>query len=82
MVSISAKITEIEDRGETVEFILTEHEGSFFTQSGNIKIVCDRQATIDLNAVVRGRKVKGGSMVASARTLLQNTVVELKFNPK
>ena len=82
MKSIKAKITAVAERGDIVELVLAEHEAGFFSSSGTMKIVCNRQATIDLNQVVSGMKAKGGSISGRARGLLEGTTIQLIFHPK
>ncbi|MBU0979582.1 MAG: hypothetical protein KJ709_02150 [Nanoarchaeota archaeon] len=79
---IRAKIKKVNEEGQMIEFDIREHEGGFWSPEGVMKLVCNRQATIDLITVVTGKKKKGAKLIGLAKTILEGTDIELKFNPK
>lgn len=82
MKDIKTKVIEVKENGDTIELTLLEHEGGLFSTNGRMKIVCDKQATIDLLRAMGGGNKKGGNFAHGASGLLKDTTVELIFHPK
>jgi len=73
MVSIKTKVIDVKESEGNILIILDEGSGA------HMYLNLDKQATINLNQMMSGKQVKGGSIADRARGLLLGTNVEINF---